>query len=124
MTASDPFSLPLGTSGQQIPIQTLLANPQSYFGKLTFTGGAALAFPITGGLPSPGTNPKLTFNWSNLGQPSSLTGTYANLGNISSATTYNDQTFLNGISAAEYRYRDVAIIAADDDLAAVDRQDF
>ena len=99
ISASDPFSLPLGASGQQIPIQTLLANPQAYFGKISVTGGAAVSLPISGGLPSPGSNPRVNFNWTNLGQPSSLTETDSNLGNISSSTSYDAQPFLDGSNA-------------------------
>jgi parallel beta-helix repeat protein len=99
MTANDSFSLPLGTAGQQISMGTLLSHPQSYFGKMAFTGGAALSFPITSGLPSPGSSPRVNFNWTNLGQLSSISETDSNLGNISSATTYNDQAFLNGVTS-------------------------
>ncbi len=97
-TTPAPFSLSLGTgSTQQISLSTLVAMPASYFGTVTFSSAAAvLTLPLSG-LPAPGTNPQVSFAWSNAGQPSSLTVTPSNLGNISSTQGSDDAEFQTGV---------------------------
>jgi autotransporter-associated beta strand protein len=93
------FAGSIGASGEQISLTSLAAKPDSFFGSLTFSGGAVLAIDEISGLPNPGSNPGIDFVWSNLGQPASLKITPTNLGNVSTTTSYNAKNFLSGIGS-------------------------
>jgi len=97
-TTPATFAVPLGTSGQQILLPALLAAPGSYFGPLTFNGGAKLTL-TPDELPSPGAHPQVQFAWSGLTEPTTPTVTPQDLGDLSTTTTYSAQTFLTGVGS-------------------------
>ena len=92
-----------GSSGQRLVLPQTLKSADSYYGAVSSSGAAQVAFTILG-QPNPANNPQAQLVWTNLADPSTGSGTLSNLANdpglVSSAKSgLSATTITNGLNS-------------------------